>query len=267
MNWSPQKNAFIFAYSNNLFYRSAINSTNQQVTFSTTNNKKFGIPDWLYEEEILSKDQAVWWSPSGSTFAYAGFDDSKVVNISFTWYGGFSEDVPQYPPLISIPYPKTGRSNPIITLFVNKIKEDGSLSEQFEVKPPKEVPIENYLTTFTWIDDRSAIVQWSNRVQNESFFCQCTNLGTDQSNCVVNLNFRPSGFGWVDILNEPVIDSNRSVYYIKASSYQSDQFGAFRHLAQVKLNEFNLQHNIKILTSGLFEVVDILSFDKIRNEM
>lgn len=87
-----------------------------------------------------------------------------------------------------------------MTLFVNRINEDGSLVDKIEVKPPKEVPSENYILTFTWINDTSAIVQWANRVQNESFFCQCVNLGTDQSNCELNLNFRSSGYGWVSNL-------------------------------------------------------------------
>lgn len=109
VDWSPKGNALVIAYANNLYYRSSFNGTTQQVTYSTANNKKFGIPDWLYEEEILSKDQAVWWSPEGRAFSYLGFDDTAVVNISFSWYGGFAEHTPQYPPLITIPYPKSGR--------------------------------------------------------------------------------------------------------------------------------------------------------------
>ena len=150
---------------------------------------------------------------------------------------------------------------------MNRINEDGSLNERVEVKPPAKVPSENYLTTFTWIDDQSAIVQWSNRVQNESFYCTCSYLGTAQSSCELNLNFRPSGYGWVDINNEPLIDSNHSAYYIKMSSHQSDQFGSFKHLAQIKQNELNIQNKTKILTSGLYEVVDILNLDTARNEM
>ena len=99
----------MIAYANNLYYRPGFNSTTQQVTFSTTDQQKFGIPDWLYEEEILSTDQAVWWSPEGKALAYMKFDDVQVVNISFSWYGGFEENAPQYPSLITIPYPKTGR--------------------------------------------------------------------------------------------------------------------------------------------------------------
>lgn len=63
----------IFAYNNNLFFKSDVKALAQQVTYSTVDNQKFGIPDWLYEEEILSKDQAVWWSPNGHSFAYAKF--------------------------------------------------------------------------------------------------------------------------------------------------------------------------------------------------
>lgn len=85
VNWSPKRNDLIIAYANNLYFKANINGVTQQVTYSKTNDQKFGIPDWLYEEEILSKDQAVWWSPNGEAFAYAKFDDNRVSNISFRY--------------------------------------------------------------------------------------------------------------------------------------------------------------------------------------
>lgn len=42
-----------------------------------------GIPDWLYEEEILSKGEAIWFSPNGTKFCYASFNDSAVDIVSF----------------------------------------------------------------------------------------------------------------------------------------------------------------------------------------
>lgn len=39
-----------------------------------------GVPDWLYQEEVLPKPEALWPSPDGSLLLYAAFNDSKVGN-------------------------------------------------------------------------------------------------------------------------------------------------------------------------------------------
>jgi hypothetical protein len=63
-----------------------------------------GIPDWLYEEEILSKNNAIWFSPNGSRLCFASFDDSLVDVVSFPFYGSTEEVVKGG--LYRIRYPK-----------------------------------------------------------------------------------------------------------------------------------------------------------------
>lgn len=60
-----------------------------------------GIPDWVYEEEVLSTDAAVWISPSGKHLAYARFNDTEVKEAVYDIYGN---DL--YPQEVHLRYPK-----------------------------------------------------------------------------------------------------------------------------------------------------------------
>ena len=37
-----------------------------------------GVPDWLYQEEVLPRPECTWSSPDGSHLLYATFNDTKV---------------------------------------------------------------------------------------------------------------------------------------------------------------------------------------------
>ena len=42
-----------------------------------------GVPDWVYEEEVLSSDKAVWWSPDGAAVSWLRFDEALVDKYDF----------------------------------------------------------------------------------------------------------------------------------------------------------------------------------------
>ena len=46
-----------------------------------------GIPDWVYEEEILKTNSAMYFNPSGSKMAFAKFNDTLVEEYIYTKYG------------------------------------------------------------------------------------------------------------------------------------------------------------------------------------
>lgn len=60
-----------------------------------------GIPDWVYEEEVLGTDAASWFSPNGEKLAYVRFDDREVQEALYELY-----DNRQYPEEIHLRYPK-----------------------------------------------------------------------------------------------------------------------------------------------------------------
>uniref|UniRef100_A0A669CJN0 Dipeptidyl-peptidase 4 n=1 Tax=Oreochromis niloticus TaxID=8128 RepID=A0A669CJN0_ORENI len=149
-----------FVWNNNVYIKTSPNSPSQQVTFNGKENKILnGIPDWVYEEEMFSSNQGLWWSPGGKNLAYAEFNDTGVRTIEYSWYG---EN--QYPSTVSIPYPKPGTPNPTVKLFVVDTDNATKISEV--VVQDSFGSVEHYLSTVTWVTDERLAVQWLKRVQN-----------------------------------------------------------------------------------------------------
>lgn len=65
-----------------------------------------GIPDWIYEEEILAVGTAFWWSPDGTKLAFAQFNDMDVDFQEYPWYGDIVDLDSQYLDRVKIKYPK-----------------------------------------------------------------------------------------------------------------------------------------------------------------
>ena len=47
----------------------------------------YGIPDWVYEEDVLRSNNAIHVSPNGGKIAYARFDDTNVPEFQYPVYG------------------------------------------------------------------------------------------------------------------------------------------------------------------------------------
>ncbi|EPB75454.1 dipeptidyl peptidase IV protein [Ancylostoma ceylanicum] len=72
--WNPNinKNDFVFVHEYNIYYQLDPEKpgTVRQLTDDGGYLLRYGVPDWLYEEEILSSGTAIWWSESGQHIAY-----------------------------------------------------------------------------------------------------------------------------------------------------------------------------------------------------
>lgn len=87
---------------------------------TTLNGILNGVPDWVYEEEMLSSRGATWWSPNGDNVVFLKFDTSMEENVEYDYYGpstdqrGRADDFvvknkgDQYPHKETIPYSKPG---------------------------------------------------------------------------------------------------------------------------------------------------------------
>lgn len=64
-----------------------------------------GIPDWVYEEEVLGTDAASWFSPNGEKLAFIRFDDVNVREAVYNIYGDGTGDH-LYPEEVHLRYPK-----------------------------------------------------------------------------------------------------------------------------------------------------------------
>lgn len=109
--WGRKNAQLIFVYANNIYYM-ADPSDSQTYRISHDDDRYIynGIPDWIYEEEILASGTAFWWSNDGSRLAYIRFNDSQVEIQEYPWYGDQVDVESQYLGPIKIKYPKVRKS-------------------------------------------------------------------------------------------------------------------------------------------------------------
>lgn len=239
-SWAPAGNKLAYVWKNNVYVKTSPESPPKQVTFSGKENLVFnGHPDWVYEEEMFSSNQGLWWSPEGEHVAYIESNDTEVHTIEYSWYGDG-----QYPSTVSIPYPKPGTPNPVVKLFV----VNTNTSKVTEVVVPEAFgKSEHYLATVTWVTDDQIAVQWLKRLQNHLILqiYNSTGSGWDPSE---NLELRSSS-GWIGRFSpaEPVFATDKASYYL----LKSDNSG-YKHIHHV------VKGTPTAITSGKWEVIDIL---------
>uniref|UniRef100_A0A672I3Z3 Dipeptidyl peptidase 4-like n=1 Tax=Salarias fasciatus TaxID=181472 RepID=A0A672I3Z3_SALFA len=149
-----------YVWGNNVYVKTSPTAKSEQVTFDGKENLIFnGHPDWVYEEEMFSSNQGLWWSPGGKYVAYIQSNDTLVHTIEYSWYGD-----EQYPSTVSLPYPKPGTPNPVVKLFV--VDSDNTTQISEVLVPTQFRSEDHYLASVTWATDSRLAVQWLKRLQN-----------------------------------------------------------------------------------------------------
>uniref|UniRef100_A0A8C7I1M3 Dipeptidyl peptidase 4-like n=1 Tax=Oncorhynchus kisutch TaxID=8019 RepID=A0A8C7I1M3_ONCKI len=208
--WAPTGNKMAFVWENDVYVKTSPAAKAMQVTSNGKHNKILnGIPDWVYEEEMFSSYEAMWWSPGGRYLAYAEFNDTLVQNIEYSWYGK-----EQYPDTVIFPYPKPGTPNPVVKLFVY---DTTNISNITEVVVPASVGAgDHYLATVTWVTDERIAVQWQKRKQNELRF-QIYDFNTVGNTWIENA----LETGWIGRFSP----SNPTLSYISLHAPSHNQYG------------------------------------------
>ncbi|KAI9819553.1 MAG: hypothetical protein M1827_007003 [Pycnora praestabilis] len=148
-SWSPQSDAIIFTRDNNLFLRQLTSTTVTQITTDGGTELFYGVPDWVYEEEVFSGNQATWWAEDGKYVAFLRTNESAVPEYPIQYFlSRPSGDKPKpgeesYPEIREIKYPKAGAPNPFVDLRIYDIDKN----EVFSVDIAGDFPDEDRLIT------------------------------------------------------------------------------------------------------------------------
>lgn len=106
MTWSTNGTSIAFVHNNDIYYKPKIHKDLVcRITASGRPDIFNGIPDWLYETEILKTDHTLWFSPDGQYLLYVTFNDTKVGEYRYPWYDSRNPKI-KYPEIRSIKYPK-----------------------------------------------------------------------------------------------------------------------------------------------------------------
>ncbi|CAE6526034.1 unnamed protein product [Rhizoctonia solani] len=147
--WSPTGRNIAWVMANDIYVVKEPSPDAQplRLTYSGNATLFHGVPDWVYEEEVLASASALWWSPTSSHIAYLSERDLEVLaSASALWWSPTSSHiaylsldethvleyvVPIYNPTndadsvvpyggdsIKIKYPKPGYGNPLVQVAV-----------------------------------------------------------------------------------------------------------------------------------------------------
>uniref|UniRef100_A0A8C5DGS0 Inactive dipeptidyl peptidase 10-like n=1 Tax=Gouania willdenowi TaxID=441366 RepID=A0A8C5DGS0_GOUWI len=245
--WGRRGQQLIYIFENNIYYQSDVRSTSLRITSSGVEGVIFnGLSDWLYEEEVLRSHVAHWWSPSGERLAFLTINDSLVPNMALPQFTGST-----YPRGLQYPYPMAGQRNPAVKL--NVVNLLGPTHTQ-ELQPPRQLR-DFYITMVTWLSNTHLAVRWINRPQNNSLLTVC-----DSITGVCLQRHEESSGAWISRQNqEPLFSKDRSRFFLTLPVKQGGQ-GDFHHISM-----FSRKDKVRHLTSGDWEVTEIVAYDESNN--
>ncbi|KAH7326338.1 dipeptidyl peptidase IV N-terminal region-domain-containing protein [Stachybotrys elegans] len=168
-SWSPQSDAIAFTRDNNLFIR-RLDETGDIVQITKDGGPEYfyGVPDWVYEEEVFSGRSATWWSDDGKYIAFLRTNETGVPEFPVPFFiekpasEHAAEGEDTYPYVQQIKYPRAGSHNPVVDLQFYDVDEDEVFSVTTEDQFPDDDRIINYLV---WAGDK-VILKETNRVSD-----------------------------------------------------------------------------------------------------
>lgn len=150
-SWSPNSDAVVFTRDNNMYIRhlSRTRDDVEQITTDGGPELFYGVPDWVFEEEVFGSDTATWWSQDGAYIAFLRTNESAVPDYPVQYF--FSSPTGQertgwesrYPEVRNIKYPKAGAPMSVVSLQYY----DVSKGETFSVPINNDFPDDDRLIT------------------------------------------------------------------------------------------------------------------------
>lgn len=131
--FAPQGKAIAFVRGNNVFLKGGASNIHQ-ITHNGGPVMFNGVPDWVYEEEILSDRSALWFSPDAKYIAFLSFNEMGVGTYRIPYYMAGQKVAPRDPKDLELRYPKVGTTNPTVQLNILDVK----------TKKTKSVPIDAF---------------------------------------------------------------------------------------------------------------------------
>ncbi|TRY64286.1 hypothetical protein TCAL_02614 [Tigriopus californicus] len=246
--WSPTGNALAYVFRNNIYYRESPESNDVAITSTGIPGVVFnGIADWVYEEEVISDTKALWFSPDNRHLAWIEFNDTEVEVMPLQVYGQPNRLEFQYPIPTPLSYPKPGRTNPFVNVYVADVSTRSPRS--YLLEPPTYFgDREKIIYAVTWANNKEVSLTWENRHQNYSIVSICD---VAVANCRDSLVMTEPN-GWLELDQAPVFTQDGRQF---AMSLSAD---GFKHV-----NVINRDTNQRIpITSGNMVVTEIFHWDE-----
>ena len=204
-SWSPQSDAIVFTRDNNMFLRKLSTQTVIQITTDGGTNLFYGVPDWVYEEEVFASNQATWWAEDGKFVAFLRTNETEVPEYPIQYFVSRPSGVQplpgeeNYPEVQQIKYPKAGAPNPTVDLqFFDIAKGD-----VFEVKIAGGFEPDNLLITeVVWAGSTGkALIRETNR-ESDVLRVVLVDVETRSGKTVRSVDVQKLDGGWFEVSHD-----------------------------------------------------------------
>lgn len=174
--WSPQGDSVVFTRENNLFVRIVRDSNGgpttavRQITNDGGPEYFYGIPDWVYEEEVFMGNVATWWDREGKYIAFMRTNETMVPEFPVDFYlsrphgESPAAGLELYPSEERIKYPKAGAPNPVVDMLFY----DMTANEMFQVDIDDGFADDDrIIADVLWADNGRVMIKELNRVSDK----------------------------------------------------------------------------------------------------
>jgi dipeptidyl aminopeptidase len=164
--WSPTSDAVVFVRENNLFLRKLGSLEVTPVTKDGNEDLFYGVPDWVYEEEVFAGNTGTWWSGDGKFVAFLRTNESAVPEYPIQYFlSRPSGKTPppgleNYPEVSQIKYPKPGSPNPVVSLQFYDVEKNEVFS--FDMADDFD-DAERIIIEIVWASEGKVLVRETNR--------------------------------------------------------------------------------------------------------
>lgn len=265
--WSPTGDAVAFTKDNNLYLRrlgSRANKEVRQITRDGGPNVFYGIPDWVFEEEVFSSNQGTWWSEDGRYIAFFRANETEVPTYPVQFFveppdGSKSADDMLYPVTQDLKYPKAGSTNPVVDVRFYDVEAEETFSVEVEGRLPDD---DRLVTNVMWAGDK-VLIKESNRV-SDVLAVIVVDPATRTGTTVRTVDVRALDGGWFERSNPVFIPADPSNGRAEDGYVDTVTHGFGDHLAY-----FSPLDNPEplMLTSGDWEVVKAPSAVDLENNL
>ena len=267
-SWSPQSDAIVFTRNNNMFIRKLDSKQVTKITQDGGADLFYGVPDWVYEEEVFQGDSATWWSEDGKYIAFLRTDESMVPTYPVQYFlSRPSGEKPKageesYPEVRDIKYPKAGAPNPIVSLQFYDVEK----REIFSIKIEDDFADDNRLITeIVWAGSTQQVLVRETNRESDILKLVLMDVQKRTGKTVRTENVAKLDGGWMEVSHTttfvPADPSNGRKYdgYVDTVIHNGyDHIGYFTPLDSDKPI---------LLTQGEWEVVDAPSRIDLKNNL
>ena len=204
-SWSPMSDAVVFTRDNNLYLRRLDSKLVMQITRDGGDELFYGVPDWVYEEEVFGGNSATWWANDGKHIAFLKTNESLVPEYPIQYFVSrpSGEKPPpgeeSYPEVREIKYPKAGAPNPIVELQFYDIEK----KEVFSVDVEGDFADDDRLITeVVWAGSSGEVLVRETNRESDILQVVLINVKSRTGKVVRTVDVNAIDYGWFEVSQE-----------------------------------------------------------------